>query len=161
MGDGVATREERVSHYLCALPSCYVVAWSEVRLVLRSNAWLEWSTTRVALHYVTGGKPLYLRVESMGRWYILEGLPCSCFGESCRVSDDFGCLTTGGVSERPEVRHVIHAWLTRSSAVITCHVSPSGQTVDEVVESLAGWDIGEYLRVRIFSVACRVGDHLG
>src|SRR5687767_2077767 len=96
----------------------------------------------------------------MSRWYILEGLANWCFREACCIGDDLGCLTTGSVSERPEVRHVVYARFSGSSALVPCHMSPSGETVDEVVESLAGWDIGEYLRVGIFCEACRIRYHL-
>src|SRR5688500_2150509 len=105
----------------------YVVTWSEVCLVLMSNTWLEWSTTRVALHNIARSKTLYLRVEGMGRRYILEGLPHRCLCEPRGISYNLGCLPSGGISERPEVRALLWiARLTRSSAYVPCHVPSPG-----------------------------------
>src|SRR5688500_19302947 len=88
----------------------------------------------------------------MGRWYILEGLSYRCFRKACRITHYLGCLTTGSVSEWPEVRHIVYTWLTRSSTYVTRHMASAGKTLypliegvrwGHVLESLAAYSLGK------------------
>ena len=82
-------------------------------------------------------------------------------GKASRITHDLGCLTTSGVSEWTEVRHVVDAWLPWPSTLVAAHMPSTCQSFDPHIEGVRGRDISEGLSGNGLGEACGITDHLG
>ena|SRR5687768_7841878 len=78
------------------------------------------------------------------------------------IGGDLGDLPPGGVVLPPEVWPVLYvAWLVRSTARVTRHHAPIGQTLHPLVEGAARRYVGEELPYRRLVITCPIRHDLG
>lgn len=100
----VATREERIGHYLGRLAPGHAGSRPEIRPVQRRVARLPTSSTRIALYGSRNCQCLYPLPEGAGRWYVLEGLlPGGWSGKPSRLCDYLAGLSTRHIGVGAEV----------------------------------------------------------